>query len=85
MDTARAEKIAYLEKTTKNKDSDLTSLAKDKKLLVDKQQALLDKTEDLTCQEKRRLQVIEEEDLPDMRKREETLAMEFALWSTRKR
>ena len=54
MDTARAEKIAYLEKTTKNKDSDLTSLAKDKKLLVDKQQALLDKTEDLTSQEKRR-------------------------------
>ena len=78
MDIAKAERIKYLEETTRNKDSDLRSLAKDIKLLVNKRQALLDKTEELTSQEKRRLQVIEEEDLPDMRKREERFVAEIA-------
>ncbi len=77
MDTARAEWIAYLDETTKNKDSDLRSLTKRMGLLVDKRQALLDKTEKLTSQEKRRLKVIEEEDLPDMRKDKERLVAEI--------
>ena len=50
MDIAKAERIKYLEETTRNKDSDLRSLAKDITLLVNKRQALLDKTEELTSQ-----------------------------------
>ena len=77
MDIARAERIAYLEETTINKDSDLRSLTKDIKLLVDERRLLQIKTEELTGQEKRRLQVIEEEDLPDMRGIERRLVAEI--------
>ena len=78
MDIARAERIAYLEETTKNNHSDLRGLTKKMELLADKRQALLNKTEELTAKEERRLKVIEEEDLPDMRKDKERLVAEIA-------
>ena len=73
----RDERMAYLEDTIKSTYAALMSLSEEIASAT-KEQALLLKKEVLSSNESRLLRVIEDVNLPDMRKREDRLVAEIA-------
>jgi hypothetical protein len=74
----RDERIAYLEKTIIQKDDKLNEVVEKINMLSAKRDSLLDNYEQLTNIEERRFKVIEEQDLPDLRKDKDRLAAHIA-------
>jgi hypothetical protein len=70
----RDARIAYLEKATIQTDIELNKVVEEIKELSAKLDSLIDKSDQLTKVEELRLKIIEEQDLPDLRKRENRLA-----------
>ncbi len=70
------ERMAYLEFMINAKDDDLKSLPKEIASATKKRDTLLEKEEELTTNESKRLKVIEE-DISSMRRREDRLVAEI--------
>jgi hypothetical protein len=75
--TGRDERIVYLEKVNIKKELELSEVVKEIKELSSKRNSLIEKSK-LTKIEKRQLKIIEEQDLPDLRKNKDRLAEELS-------